>query len=136
MFIDLGICSKTFFSKNIPQIMNFFHKKKCCSIGKSLKTCKQCQHYWEGCYLRSKRGARVLEQQHASLFDCPPRPFPLPKWAQNSQSCDSGDELTMSKYSFTCPLVVLYCCNFVIIHTLYLLAFTYRKARILCLDSL
>jgi hypothetical protein len=38
--------------------------------------------------------------------------------------------------AFTCPLVVLYCCNFVIIHTLYLLAFAYRKARILCLDSL
>ncbi len=80
---------------------------------------RQCQHYWEGCHLRSKRGARVLEEQYAPpLFDCAPCPSPRPQWAQNSQSCDSGDELTMAEYSFTCPLVVLYCCNCVLIHTL------------------
>jgi hypothetical protein len=62
-------------------------------------------------------------------------PRPPPQFAQNSQSCDTGDELTMTKYSFTCPLLVLYCCNCVLIHTLYLLAFAYQKARILCLDS-
>jgi len=38
VLIDLGICNKTFFSKKIPQIMKFLHKKKCCSIGESPKT--------------------------------------------------------------------------------------------------